>query len=153
MHWAETRKLTWNDYKGKADRSIGAAASTATYLGINYNFSPEGLTYSIICSFSKNRSWGLHKTEYILKHEQGHFDIAEIFARKLNMKMSAYQVNGNTYKTDLKKIYEDIVAEKEAMQNAYDAETNHSIDKDRQAAWLEKIEAMLKKYEVYAVYN
>ena len=55
----------------------------------------------------KNQDHGdSHKTDYILKHEQGHFDIAEIFARKLNKKMSEYKFNKTTYKTDLKNIYD-----------------------------------------------
>lgn len=153
VHWADNRRLTWHDYRGKADRSIGAAASTATYLGIDYNFSSQGLTYSITCSFSKNRSWGLHKTDYILSHEQGHFDIAEVFARKLNMKISTYRINKSTCQQDLKKIYEEVVKEKETMQNQYDGETNHSINKEKQAEWLKKIEEMLVEYEAYAVYN
>ena len=153
VHWAAGQKLSWQDYKGRADRASGAAASTATYLGIDYNFSPKGLTYSITCSFSRNRSWGLHRTDYILSHEQGHFDIAEIFARRLNMKISAYRINRSTCKEDLKNIYEQVVHEKEEMQEAYDRETNHSINKEKQAEWLKKIETLLLEYEAYAVYN
>lgn len=152
VYWTEGSRLTWNDYKGQADRTTDAAASTATYLGIDYTFSPGGLAYTITCSFSKNRSWGLHKTDYILSHEQGHFDISEIFARKLHMKMSNYTLNRKTYKTDLKKIYDDTVQEKEEMQDAYDLETNHSIYKDKQAEWLKKIRLLLKEYEPYAGY-
>ncbi|MEO8405328.1 MAG: DUF922 domain-containing protein [Chitinophagaceae bacterium] len=152
VFWTAGQRLTWTDYKGKADPSTGAAASTATFLGIDYTFSPKGLTYTITCSFSKTRSWGLHKNEYILQHEQGHFDIAEIFARKLNMKMATYKFNKSTYKTDLQKIYDDVVNEKEETQNAYDKETDHSIKKDKQAEWLNRIEKMLKEYEGYASY-
>jgi hypothetical protein len=152
LFWTAGHRLTWTDYKGKADPSTGAAASTATFLGIDYTFSPKGLTYTITCSFSKTRSWGLHKNEYILQHEQGHFDIAEIFARKLNMKMATYKFNRSSYKADLQKIYDDVVNEKEEIQNAYDKETDHSIKKDKQAEWLKKIEKMLKEYEAYAGY-
>jgi hypothetical protein len=152
VYWSPGQRLTWNDYKGKADPSTGAAASTATYLGIDYNFSPAGLSYKITCSFSKTRSWGLHKNEHILNHEQGHFDIAEIFARKLNMQMTAYKFNRNTYQQDLKKIYQDIVNEKEEMQNTYDEETDHSIKKDKQEEWLVKIGKMLNEYNKYARY-
>src|SRR5690349_245804 len=80
--WSEKNKLTWADYKGKPQPNADAAASTATYLGIEYNFGNKGFDYKITCSFSKTRSWGLHKTDYILAHEQGHFDIAELFARR-----------------------------------------------------------------------
>jgi hypothetical protein len=150
--WAPDQKLTWSDYKGKADPSTGAAASTATYLGIDYNFSPEGFTYKISCSFSKNKSWGLHRNDHILGHEQGHFDIAEIYARKLNQKMRTYKFDRNTYKTDLQKIYQDVLTEKEEMQNKYDEETNHSIIKDKQSDWLKKIQKMLDEYKSYARY-
>lgn len=151
--WAENKKLTWSDYKGKVDRSAGAAASTATYLGIDYNFSPRGLTYKITCSFSRNKSWGLHRNEYILSHEQGHFDISEIFARKLNKKMIAYKFDPDTYKEDLRKIYEEVLNEKESMQTRYDEETNHSINKDKQAEWLKVVKDLLKEFDSYKVYN
>ena len=91
----------------------------------------------------------MHKTEYILSHEQGHFDIAEVHARLLNKKMAAYKFNQSTYKTDLRKIYEEVISEKELMQNKYDEETNHSIEKDKQAEWLQKIRALLKDTEPY----
>ena len=94
--------------------------------------------------FQKPRSWGRSKTDYILNHEQGHFDIAEIFARKLNKKMSEYQFNKTTYKNDLKNIYDGITTEKEVFQDQYDKETDHSRKKEQQAEWLKKIEKMLE---------
>lgn len=151
--WNENKKLTWSDYKGKAKPDTDAAASTATYLGIEYNFSSKGFDYKITCSFSKTKSWGLHKTDYILSHEQGHFDIAEIFARKLHKKMSEYKFNKNNFKDDLKKIYVHITSEKEEMQNAYDRETNHSINKEKQVEWLKKIDQLLSEYKAFGDYN
>ena len=94
----------------------------------------------------------MHKTDYILSHEQGHFDIAEIFARKLNKKMSEYNFNKKTYQQEVNKIYQDILDEKEAMQNDYDRQTNHSINKEKQAEWLKKIEKMLDQYKDFAGY-
>ena len=153
ISWNPNQKLAWADYKGNAKPDTDAAASTATYLGIEYNFNSKGFSYKITCSFSKTRSWGLHKTDYILAHEQGHFDIAEIFARKLNMQMSEYKFNKNSFKEDLKKIYLTITAEKEEMQNEYDRETNHSINKDKQTEWLKKIDQLLKEHKAFAEYN
>ena len=153
IHWSEKNRLSWSDYKGAPNVRTGAAASTATYLGIDYNFSPRGLTYRITCSFSKTKSWGLHKNDYILSHEQAHFDIAEIFARRLNKKMLAYKFNPNTYQDDLKSIYETIVAEKEEMQNRYDEETNHSINQTKQREWLKNVVQLLSQLEDYKLYH
>ena len=115
IDWKTSGQLTWNEYKGKPDPNSDAAASTTTYLGIEYKMDEKGFGWKIQCRFSITRSWGRAKTDFILKHEQGHFDIAEIFARKLNKKMSEYQFNSATYKTDLKTIYTGITGEKEAF--------------------------------------
>ncbi len=152
VDWSPSNRLTWNDYKADPDRESGAAATTTTYLGINYNISSNSFSYKIYSRFSKDRSWGLHKTAYILSHEQGHFDIAEIFARKLNKRMSEYHFNKRTYDKDLSGIYNEIVDEKEAMQNEYDDETNHSINKPKQEEWLKKISMMLDDLKDYADY-
>jgi hypothetical protein len=152
IKWSASRKLTWDDYKAKPDPGSGAAASTTTHLGIEYNINSNGFSYKIASHFSKTTSWGLHKTDYILSHEQGHFDIAEFFARKLYKQMAAYQFNKKTYQQDLNKIYQDVLDEKEEIQNQYDDETNHSINKEKQAEWLKKIEKMLKELKDYADY-
>jgi hypothetical protein len=152
IDWSASRQLAWSDYKAKPDPDSDAAASTTTYLGIEYNMNEKGFTYKIQCKFSKTRSWGHAKTDYILKHEQGHFDIAEIFARKLNQKMSEYQFNKSTYKKDLKTIYQNITDEKEDFQNQYDKETDHSRKKEQQAEWLKKIEKLLKDLKDYSEY-
>jgi hypothetical protein len=153
VSWKPQQKLTWADYKAEPDPRSDAAATTTTYLGIEYNINHQGFTYKISCRFSKNRSWGIHKTEYILSHEQGHFDIAEIFARKLHKELNDYAFNKRTYQQDLKKIYERVMNEKEATQNLYDAETNHSINRKKQAEWLLKIDAMLIEYSDFADYT
>lgn len=152
LEWNDSKKLTWADFKARPDEESDVAARTTTYLLFSYSVRSEGFSYTIESKFSKTRSWGLHKTSYILSHEQGHFDIAEVFARKLHKKMNEYSFNRKTYQKDLKKIYQDILDEKEKMQNEYDKETNHSINKEKQADWLKKINALLKETERWAGY-
>jgi hypothetical protein len=152
IDWNSRRLLTWADFKGAPNPNSDAAASTTTYLGIEYKISSKGFTYDIQCRFSRTRSWGLSKTEYILKHEQGHFDIAEIFARKLHKEMGEYKFNQNSYRKDLREIYERISKEKEDFQNRYDKETDHSRRTVRQTEWNAKISEMLVEYEDYTDY-
>ena len=152
LEWSPSKKLTWADYKAQPNPESDAAASTTTYLSIEYNITSNSFGYKIQSRFSKTHSWGLHKTPYILSHEQGHFDIAEVFARKLHKKMSEYKFNKKTFQKDLKKIYDEVTDEKEKTQNDYDEETNHSINKDKQKEWLRRIEGMLEEYKGYAGY-
>lgn len=152
LNWSASRKLTWNDYKAQPAPGNDDAASTTTYLGIEYHITSSRFGFKIQSRFSKTRSWGRYKEDYVLSHEQGHFDIAELFARKLNQEMSAYRFNKKTFQQDLDKIYKNILDEKEKMQNDYDTETNHSINKEKQAEWLKQIAALLEEYAAYADY-
>ncbi|MBS1919299.1 MAG: DUF922 domain-containing protein [Bacteroidetes bacterium] len=152
INWETGRKLNWGNYNGNPDPASDAAASTATYLGVEYSFSNNSFSYKITCSFSRNQSWGRFKTDYILAHEQGHFDITEIFARKLKKALSQYTFNRNTYRKDLDEIYQDITDEKINTQSQYDRETDFSRNKEKQAEWLKKIEKMLDELKKFAGY-
>ncbi len=66
--------------------------------------------------------------------------------------MSEYVFNKNTFKEDLKKLYMSLTNEKDALQNQYDEETNHSINKEKQSEWLKKIEGMLKELKTFSGY-
>ena len=127
--WTSSRPLSWGDFQCPPKPKGDAVASTSTSLGIAYQMENGKLDYQITCSFSKIKSWGLLRTNYILAHEQGHFDITEIYARKLHQALQEYKFNRRHYKSDVGKIYERIVKEKEAFQEAYDGETDHSREK------------------------
>ncbi len=92
------------------------------------------------------------KTDYILAHEQGHFDITEIFARKLNEALQNYDFNKRTFKNDISEIYQSIVRQKEEFQKMYDGETDHSRKRKAQYEGLEKIQSLLDETEHYASY-
>ena len=88
--WVPERRLTWEDFLCDPKTTSDAVASTSTSLGIAYQIERGHLTYTITCHFSKHKSWGLLKTDYILAHEQGHFDITEVCARKLHKALKEY---------------------------------------------------------------
>src|SRR5215208_4168987 len=107
--WTPVQRLAWSDIQSEPKRGTDAVASTSTSLGITYQMSSGKLSYHISCNFSKAKSWGLMRTDYILAHEQGHFDITEIFARKLNEALVNYVFNKRTFKKDINDIYHSIV--------------------------------------------
>jgi uncharacterized membrane protein YcgQ (UPF0703/DUF1980 family) len=152
IKWEENRKLTWDDFKAAPLKIGSTAAMTTTHLGFSYNIKNGIITYKIECRFEKNKSWGLVKNEWVLKHEQGHFDIAEIFARNLNKSINEYKFNKSSFQKDLDAIYKSVVAEKEKYQQQYDDETDYSRIKIKQEEWLKKIEAELKQTRSWAGY-
>ena len=141
--WENDKRLEWEDFLCEPKVGTDAVASTSTSLGIAYQLTDGELKYHITCYVNNEKSWGLMKTDYILAHEQGHFDITEIFARRLNQALQNYQFNKKTFKKDIGQIYQSIVSEKEEYQKTYDAQTDHSRNRKVQYDWLEKIDSLL----------
>jgi uncharacterized protein DUF922 len=146
IEWSAAKRLTWEDYLARPSSSSDAAAITSTALGLEYHVRNNILTYKITCRFSKTRSWGKCKTDYILQHEQGHFDITEIYARKLEDAIREYNFNPKKFKADLDQIYKDVMDEKEEVQNRYDLETDFSRNREKQEEWLKKIQKELMHF-------
>ncbi len=153
IDWSNEKRLEWDDFKAPPVKNTDAAALTATHLGFSYSFINGKVSYDIVCRFDKTKSWGLVKNEWILKHEQGHFDIAEIFARKLNQDVSEYKFNRKSFQKDLDDIYKKVVAEKEAYQNEYDTGSDYSRHRRYQNDWLKKIEKDLDETVDWADYH
>jgi len=153
IDWNAARKLSWSDFKGEAKKEYAAAALTSTNIKIDCGLSNNKAEYHIRCSFDKNKSWGRVKNDYILSHEQAHFDIAEIYARKLNKLLKSYKPDENNFSRDVNKIYENLMQEYNDTQEEYDKQTNFSINKIKQEEWLGKVSEELNDLKKYAKYN
>jgi hypothetical protein len=153
IDWSAKRKLTWNDFQGSWSPSSPNAALTSSSINVEFGYDNSGLTFSIRCRFNKDKSWGKIKNDYILSHEQGHFDIAEIHARKLNKALKKYVFNSKTVSTDINKIYEAVMKEHHALQEQYDLETDHSREMAKQLEWDKRIRDLLAEYQPYENYR
>lgn len=149
IDWSNTRRLNWTDFRANPDPSSPNAALTNTSINIEFGYSKTELTYAIKCRFDKTKSWVRVKNNLVLGHEQGHFDIAEIHARKLNKELKAYKFNSRTVSDDVNAIYERVMKQHHAAQNEYDRETDFSRKKDKQEEWLGKIEKELNSLQAY----
>jgi Bacterial protein of unknown function (DUF922) len=152
IDWNAGHRLSWDDFKGKPAGAADEAANTNTFMGFDMSMRNNVVSYKISCRFSKSKSWVKVKTDHILQHEQGHFDIAEIFARKLNKAAKEYLAKKGSQPEKLGEVYQQVMKEKIALQTAYDDETDHSRNKEQQKEWLQKIETLLTELEPYADY-
>ena len=86
------------------------------------------------------------KSDYLLNHEQKHYDIVAISAREFYnalLKMSASSTHElQTMVTNLQENVQKRVAEVDAR---YDDQTKHSLDKTIQDSWDKKIAAEKQK--------
>lgn len=153
IEWNCVRKLTWEDFRGKPNPLSDNAALTNSSITVEFGYNDKGLTHSIKCRFNKSLSWGRIKNDYILNHEQRHFDLAEIHARLLHKTLLEYIFSSKTVSKDVNRIYNDVMSEHVNSQKLYDSQTNHSLDTARQHEWDKKIAAHLKELEGFKAYK
>jgi len=152
MVWSKDFRLSWNDFKGPIPPDAVPAATTAS--GISYKYSANllhhevELDYTVNAYFYPNESWYKPDScdELILSHEQLHFDISELFARKMRLILSRTSFTENV-KVEVRKIYKEILKELSDFQDKYDWETNFSRNTKAQLEWNARISEALSKIE------
>lgn len=159
ISWNESYKLSWTDFKDEPNPRTGAVAITASGITFSYsirqtNNNVVGFSAEVFAHFYPEQSW--YKPEqannHILGHEQLHFDITELYARKFRSRISQLKVSNNI-KVELKTLQNNINAELKELQNRYDAETNYSINIEEQAKWKAYIAQELKKLSRFKYTN
>lgn len=155
LSWKENRPLAWKDFRGKPKVSTNAAALTASGVSFGFSIGKTGkkitdFNTNVECVFYPTESW--YKDEdanpHILRHEQIHFDITELFTRKFRQQISELRASPKI-KNQLNSLYKAISKASSKMQNLYDEETNHSINKVQQKKWDDYIVAELRTLEAF----
>lgn len=153
IQWNVTRRLNWTDFKADPPKNAANAALTSSSILMKFRSNGESLFYEISCNFDQATSWGRVKNDHILSHEQGHFDIAEIHARKLNQALKAYNFRYTSLSKDVNAIYQNVMDDLQQMQVEYDKQTDYSRNVVLQKNWLVKIENNLVALQVFSNYN
>ena len=153
IEWEEGKKLSWADFKGTPKESLPYQANTNSGISFSWNYSTESgqpvLKYEVVSNFFPQLSWVKDKEDvYLLRHEQLHFDISELHARKLRKAIHEYEP-GRNIRRDLNRLYENIEKDRVAMQNLFDVETKHSTNKEVEAGWRKLVTEELAKLRAY----
>jgi len=140
FQWNEHARLTWDDFKGEVKAPHDESAA-ATNCGIGFKTSmptaggkPEIIVYNV---FYTNKSWVRPdaRIQSILDHEQGHFDLCEIYTRKLKERTNNFDLTAPGAKQKLMHIYAEVSSEYETRQQAYELETIHGTNLAEQRKW------------------
>lgn len=139
--WSKSRRLTWEDYKGKPQKRF-AAASTVYSLSRVVFSENQKVFVKIQPFFWCNDSW--KKKDWInddvLEHEQTHFDIVELYAREFRKQAQAITCSSEAdAEKQVEKIYHEIDKQLDAYQDKYDNETDGSMNGDAQHKWNKKV--------------
>jgi hypothetical protein len=154
IYWSEGKLLTFSDFKGRpyegdttsheAGNNIQKHKLGAIVKSIDVHLLTEKSksTFTIRAGMNRAMSWIQNFNDTaILKHEQAHFDICEIYARILRREITKASNLSNA-----KEIYDKISSQEEAEQDNFDQANAYegggiTID------WTEKIKKQLKELE------
>jgi hypothetical protein len=153
IEWSPTQQLTWADFKGKIDKSSPYEAMTYTTIEIqSMQLDEKQMEYTITNSFEKKLSWSKDKKSVgLLKHEQLHFDITELVVRKMKKKLLSKKFkNIKEIQNFARDAFGEGEKERKRLNSLYDKETDHSINKEKQKEWEDKIEAELGEFNEYS---
>lgn len=156
LFWKED-PLTWSDFQAPVDTNSSFQANTNAGLsyawGVKNDNGIISLQYEVFSFFNPHLSWVVptSRTDYLLRHEQLHFDITELHARKLRKHLADLSIDklGKKPKEVLNSFYTKVEKERAAMQLQYDQETNHSLNKEAEAKWQQFVKEELKKFKDY----
>ena len=155
LQWQKERPLTWEDFKATPEESNSYSANTNSGISYTWQYSTASgkpvLEHEVFSNFYPNLSWvkEIQDEEYLLAHEQMHFNISELHARKLRKALDEYEI-GRSVRQDLKRIYSSIEAERSAMQKRFDKETSHSENREEEMQWREFVAEELNKLEKFS---
>ncbi len=153
--WDENHRLEWSDFKGNPNLNSGAVAITAS--GLTFDFSARttstrlvDFTATVEAYFYPSQSWYIKEgaNNIVLAHEQLHFDITELHARKLRKQIDEASFSINI-KKEISKLHTKINKELKAFQNKYDSESDYSRSIETQKKWQIFVKQELKKLSNY----
>ncbi len=137
-------KLNWDFFKhgkpinGKFDALINTGFVYNYNIKTTYN-DKINLIIKVSVKLDTNRSYCDVKLKYkdndLLNHEQGHVNIASIYAEKLEDKIANTYFSRITYKTEVDALAQEINLIAIGKQKQYDIETNHGRNKTKQIEW------------------
>ena len=132
--WEQHPALNWSDFKGRAPRTMGEpSAMTDTGFRVQLECRDGALDIRVAAEFYLSSSWvkTARKSAELLRHEQGHFDITELYARKMRKAIREAKIgceDDRTAEAAGKKLFEQLDREWEKEEKRYDAETKDGID-------------------------
>ena len=160
IEYSEAGKFHWGLFKGKVNpqhiAQMGANTGAVTVSSLSYNtvkFTSGSVILQISAKFHPHESWTrypkLRNPSHALNHEKRHFDLCEVYARKIRQRINETRFTRRNLNSQLKSIFAELTREHSDEQSKYDHETEHSIHPEQQALWNKEIDQRLADLSDY----
>ncbi|WP_253404389.1 hypothetical protein [Pontibacter sp. HSC-36F09] len=149
VFYDSNRPLNWNDFQ--ADVNKTSRFSATVFPSFAYEGETEirdgiiHLNLNMKVYVLKSSSWVKENAQdpYGLNHEQRHFDIVKLVSERFKQKIKPEELSLSDYNSNIQYHFIESFREMNQLQEQYDAETRHSLDKTAQDNWNKRLEQEL----------
>lgn len=151
--------LTFDNFRvvqpARKNQQLSVGAVTSSQPGVEVSVSQLDLNrvlkITMTNRFNYNKSWvsaNALQDSGLLAHEQGHFDLNEIYTRKTFQQFKRVKFTNN-FTEEIAKIMEAMNKELSKVQQNYERQTLHGLLKENQAIWHQRIRMALQQLPGY----
>lgn len=151
LYWNEDAKLNWADFAGAPDYNFADVSALTSSGIIHFKGCEYGkIIYEVYAYFDKSQSWVKEeaRTEHHLQHEQIHFDITELYARRLRKELAKKDFKCGQ-EEEFERFIANYLVKWQMEQINYDLLTQHSMQHSFQKEWKYKIAVALSVFGDY----
>jgi hypothetical protein len=155
--WDSTVPLAWPQFRGHPGPAYFTAAQTSSAVTYHIGCLGQETRFAVLATFSTTESWvrpdipqDSVASPLMLRHEQTHFDLTELFARELRR---AFRTTPGLCPTNLhraRQLFDSLNAVTDALQAQYDRDTAHGMRVDFQTVWSAQVRARLDSLASYS---
>jgi hypothetical protein len=155
--WSPERRLKWDDFNGRPDQMSEAAAMTVYLLSYDGQCVDDVFERRVFSAFLTDQSWvrtsvllarpEINRTA--LAHEQTHFDLSEVSARRMRRALAALDKPCSMDDAALQAVVDPFIREDFARQRRYDTESIHGSNGGWQRDWEMRVERDLRELSAF----
>lgn len=154
LEWNKDSLLKWEDFQAKPKEAHFASALSDVSFSTEPYQENNKLFVKVIPVFNKYYSWvkviKVENSLNVLKHEQTHFDLFEVYARKFRKILMSTKIKASKAGEQIGKLSDEYFAMAMKEQDIYDKETDFSRNKEKQEEWNKKVAKELKELEEFS---
>jgi hypothetical protein len=153
VFYATERPLVWDDFRDTPRPGPYAATVFPSFAQEGRTRVENGVIHLDLLLkvyVLKDASWVRpgSREDYGLNHEQRHFDLVKLVAERFKRKVLADTLTVEDYDGQIGYEYLESYREMNRLQEQYDGETRHGLDREAQERWNRRIDEELKAFRV-----
>lgn len=150
IEWNPFYQLQWDDFRGEpAPGARGDAGAVVKIQAQPYRIKDE-VFYDVKALFNRDKSWVRDGSDILLKHERLHFDLAELYARKIRQRIEQLKHDHVKDISVFNAAIRELLDESNEVDIRYDVETLHGAMSRQQKKWNLSVCDELKAMEHFA---